>query len=261
MAMTEKALRELIIAYGARMVEAGLGGDLVIDISARSAESILITPNRAQYSFLRPAMIALMPLGGEYGAWKGPMKPSSEWRIHLDIARARPDVGAVVRFQSPYATALAMAHKSIPAVHSTIALFGSPVIRCANYAPFGTKELAVLALEGLGQGHAVLLGNYGALTTGGSLAAALARASELENLARLYAIALSFGRPAVLSDEEVGRIAERLKANGADIEARMAPIAKTKAKTPAKGERAASKRGAKKKSPRRKAGAVNAPGR
>jgi L-fuculose-phosphate aldolase len=89
MATTEKALRESIVALGGRVVEAGLGGGLVGDISARSAESILITPSGAQYSSLRPAMIALMPLGGEYGAWAGPMKPSGEWRIHLDIARAR----------------------------------------------------------------------------------------------------------------------------------------------------------------------------
>ena len=156
---------------------------------------MLITPNGASSAGLRPPMIALMPLAGEYGAWKGPMKPASEWRIHLDIARARPDVGAVVRFQSPYATALAMARKAIPAAHPMIALFGAPIIRCAKYAPAGGKELAGLTLEALDKGHAVLLGNYCALTTGATLEAALIRARELETLARLYAIALTLGRP------------------------------------------------------------------
>jgi hypothetical protein len=47
------------------------------------------------------------------------------------------------------------------------------------------------------------------------------RAQELETLARLYAIALSVGRPAILSDQEVARIAERLKSNGAAVEARI----------------------------------------
>ncbi len=241
MATTERALRESIIAHGARIVEAGLGGAPAGDISARLSDTILITPSGAQYGALRPQTIAAMPLAGEYGAWKGPMKPSGEWRIHLDVARARPDVGAIIRFQSPYATALAMARKPIPAAHSMIALFGAPVVRCARYAPIGTKDLAVLTLEALGDGHAVLLGNYGALTTGGTLETALTRAIELETLARLYAIALSIGRPAVLSDEEVARIAERLKTSGADIEARIAPPpAKTKgrttAKRPAKGK-------------------------
>ena len=151
MATTEKAVRESIIARGATVVAAGLGGAFVGDISARFKDSLLITPSGPNYSDLRPAMITRMPLVGEYGAWKGPRKPTGEWRIHLDIVRARPDIGAIVRFQSPYATALAMARKPIPAAHSMIALFGAPLVRCAKYAPAGTKELAGLTLEALHQ--------------------------------------------------------------------------------------------------------------
>ncbi len=244
MATTEKALRESIVAHGARIVASGLGDAPNGDISARLSDSLLITPSGANYASLRPAMITLMPLVGEYGAWAGPIKPSGEWRIHLDIARARPDIGAIVRFQSPYATALAIARKPIPAAHSMIALFGGPIVRCAKYAPAGTKELAGLTLEALDRGHAVLLSNYGALTTGATLEAALVRAQGLETFARLYAIALSIGRPAILSDEEVGRIAERFKSNGADVDARIAPPAKSgaKAEAAAKGKRIARKR-------------------
>ena len=238
MAATEKALRESIVALGARISAAGLGEAPSSDISARSGDSLLITPNLAGYANLRPGMIALMPVAGEYGAWKGPLKPTNEWRVHLDIARARPDVGAVVRFQSPYATALAMAQKPILAVHSMIALFGGPAVRCARYAPIGTKELASLAVEALGENHAALLGNYGALATGATLEAALIRAQELETLARLYTIALAVGRPAVLADEEVARIVERFKANGGGVDARLAPPLKVKAKkAPAKAKR------------------------
>ena len=243
MAATEKALRESIIASAATIVTAGLDGPLGGDISARLDDSLLITPSGANYAALRPAMIARMPLVGEYGAWKGPMKPTGEWRIHLDIVRARPDIRAIVRFQSPYATALAMARKPIAAAHSMIALFGAPIVRCAKYAPAGTKELAGLTLEALDQGHAVLLSNYCALATGATLEAALVRARELETLARLYAIALSLGRPAILSDEEVGRIGERLKSNGVGVEARIAALVETgRKKAPAKAKRIARKR-------------------
>ena len=230
MATTEKALRESMIANGANVVAAGLGGALMGDISARFKNSLLITPSGADYARLRPTMIARMPLVGEYGAWKGPMKPTGEWRIHLEIVRARPDIGGIVRFQSPYATALAMARKPILAAHSMIALFGGPIVRCAKYAPAGTKELAGLTVEALDQSHAVLLSNYCALTTGPTLDAALVRAQELETLARLYAITLSLGRPAILSDEEVGRIGERLKSNGADVRARVAALVERRAK-------------------------------
>ena len=244
MATTEKAVRESIIARGATVVAAGLGGALVGDISARFKDSLLITPSGANYGDLRPATIARMPLVGEYGAWKGPRKPTGEWRIHLDIVRARPDIGAIVRFQSPYATALAMARKPIPAAHSMIALFGAPIVRCAKYAPAGTKELAGLTLEALDQSHAVLLSNYCALTTGPTLEAALVRARELETLARLYAIALSLGRPAILSDEEVGRIGERLKSTGAMLRRALQRLLKPSRnpRRPAKAKRVTRKR-------------------
>jgi L-fuculose-phosphate aldolase len=134
-----------------------------------------------------------------------------------------------------------------------IALFGAPEIKCAKYAPTGGKDLADLTLEALGSGHAALIGNFGALTTGGTIEAAVARVFELETLARLYAFTLMVGKPRVLADEEVFRIMERLKGAGGDIESlttvsALEPIeAKAKPKRalgrPAKGKRAVSKRG------------------
>ncbi len=241
--MSEKMLRLSVLAHFERLTTAGFGGPYTSDISVRWLDSLLVTPASVP-AVWRPAAIARMALAGEYGAWKGPLAPSSEWRVHLDIARARPDVGAILRFQSPYATALAMAQKAIPAAHPAIALFGASVIRCSKYAPPGAKELAVVALEALGGGHAALLGNYGALTTGATLEAAFARAIELERLARLYAIALSVGRPAVLTDDEAQRVGERLKAAGADINSRVAPSSakKTTAKSAPKPKRVARKR-------------------
>ena len=74
-----------------------------------------------------------------------------------------------------------------------------------------------------------------ARSTARTLEAALARAIELESLARLYAIALSVGCPTILSDEEVLPIAERRKAYGGDIEVWIsAPVAREKTKAPAK---------------------------
>ncbi len=248
MPTSEKMLRTALLTHRERLAAMGFGGPYTSDISVRSGELILITPE-GDHAPWRPPVIARMPLAGEYGAWKGPQKPSAEWRLHLDIARGRPDVGAILRFQSPYATALAMTRKSIPAAHPAIALFGAASVRCAKYAPAGTKELAQLALEALGEGHAALLGNYGALTTGATLEAAFARAIELERIARLYAIALSVGHAAILTDAEVLRVSERLKASGADVEDRISPPAAAKAASrgAAKAKGAARKRMARKR--------------
>jgi L-fuculose-phosphate aldolase len=222
------------------------------NISARLGEALLITPSAIPYDAMRPEMIALMPLGGEYGAWSGRYKPSTEWRFHLDIMRARPDIGAIVHCHPTYATALSILHKPIAAAHYMIAIFGGPNVRCTPYAPYGTKELSDLAVAGLEGRNGLLLANHGMIATGATLAEAMWRTRELETLAKMYYLALAVGRPVVLSDDEVMRIVERFKSYGRGPEAKVKPRAPRKKSRPAKktGAKAASaagKRGLKKK--------------
>ena len=235
------------------MTAAGLSDGTSGNISARLDASLLITPSAIPYDALRPELLATMPLNGEYGAWAGRLKPSSEWRFHLDIMRARPDVGAIVHSHPPYCTTLAELNRPILAAHYMIAAFGGPVIECVRYAPYGTKELSDLALAGLGPRHAVLLGNHGAIVVGPDLETAMARALQLEQLARLYYLAICVGRPAILADEEIARIVERFKSYGGGAEAQkaLAPP-KKRARGKAKAKAAAVKRGAKKKAARKK---------
>jgi L-fuculose-phosphate aldolase len=155
-----------------------------------------------------------MPLSGDYGAFKGPCKPSSEWRFHLDIMRARPDVGSIVHTHAMYATILSILRKPIPAVHYMIAAFGGPTITCTDYAPFGTTELSSLAVEGLADRNGVLLGNHGMIATGSDLGQAMWRAVELETLARMYFHVMVAGKPVILPDDEIMRITERFRAYG-----------------------------------------------
>jgi L-fuculose-phosphate aldolase len=253
MPVREKDLRVAIIAQYRAMNAAGLNLGTAGNISARVGDKVLITPSGIPYDALKPPMIAAMPIAGEYGAWSGPMKPSSEWRFHLDIMRARADVGAVAHFHPPYCSALAMLHKPILAAHYMIALFGGPIVKCVKYAPYGTKELADLVVEGLGDRHAVLLGNHGALTTGATLAGAMRRAVELENLARMYYMAIAAGRPAILSDDEVMQTIERFKSY-ADVDAPIvSAVSQKRAKAKTVKPRKVAGPGRKKAGPRKKA--------
>lgn len=235
MAIKEKELRAAILAESRALNSSGLNLGTAGNISVRSGGDMLITPSAVPYDAMRPEMIAKMPLAGEYGAWSGPMKPSSEWRFHLDIMRARSDVNAVVHFHPPYGCALAMLHKPILAAHYMIALFGGAIVKCTKYAPYGTKELSDFAVEGLGERHAVLLGNHGAIVTAGTLTGAMRRAFELENLARTYYMAIAVGRPAILSDDEIMRTVERFKAYGGGVDApTLAPAPKKRTRRKAK---------------------------
>ena len=252
MALKEKALRTAVVAQSRALNASGINQGSSGNISARVDDAMLITPSAVPYDLMRPEMLALMPLNGEYGAWSGPLKPSSEWRFHLDIMRARPDVGAIVHCHPPYGTALAMLNKPILAAHYMIALFGGPVIECVKYAPYGTKELSDLVVAGLADRHGVLLGNHGAIATGATLESAMHRAIELEALARMYYLAIAVGRPAILSDDEVMRTVERFKTYGANPDAQYVAPALPK-KRAGKAKTVTSKKTtSKKKTPARK---------
>jgi L-fuculose-phosphate aldolase len=220
--MKEKNLRAAIIAQCRALNALGLNQGMAGNISARTGAAMLITPSAIPYDLMQPEMLAKMPLDGEYGVWSGRCKPSSEWRFHLDIMRARPEVGAIVHCHATYATVLSMLHKPIPAAHYMIAAFGGPMVRCTPYAPYGTKELAELAVAGLEGRTGVLLGNHGMIATGASLEDAMWRASELETLAKMYYLALAAGQSVILSDDEIMHTVERFKGYGRGPEAEVA---------------------------------------
>ena len=211
MTSEERELRQAICEQARWMNDSGLNQGTSGNISARCGDRMLITPSATPYEAMEPEMIAAMPLDGTDGAWEGPIKPSTEWRFHLDILRARPDTGAVVHTHSTYATTLAIAGREIPACHYMIAAFGGTDVRCAPYATFGTQELSRHAIAALQDRTACLLANHGMIATGPSLAKAMWLAVELETIAKQYYLSLLIGGPNLLSDDQ---IAETLKAFG-----------------------------------------------
>jgi L-fuculose-phosphate aldolase len=195
--------RIALIEAARSMAGLGINQGTAGNISVRTAEGMLITPSAIPYDEMTPEMVALMTLDGDYGAFEGPRRPSSEWRFHLDIMRARPEVGAIVHTHAPYATAISMTRRSIPPCHYMITRFGGGDVRCADYALFGSAELSVNALAALAGRRACLLANHGFIATGADLPAAMAAAVELEALSKQYILSLSIGGPVLLSDAEI----------------------------------------------------------
>ena len=200
--MDEHTLRQSIIDSCLEMNATGLNQGTSGNISVRFGDRMLITPSAVPYTQMTPDLIAALPLDhGE--AWEGPRKPSSEWRFHLDILNARPEIGAVVHAHPTYCTALAMLREDIPAAHYMIAAFGGTTVRCSPFSIFGTAELSRHAVAALEDRTACLLANHGAIAIGATLEAAMWRMVELETLARQYAIARQIGEPVILSDDDI----------------------------------------------------------
>jgi L-fuculose-phosphate aldolase len=198
----EQREREAIVAASRRLVALGLNRGASGNISVRFGDGLLVTPSGVPPDRLEAGAIVAM---GRDGTWSGPLKPSSEWRIHRDILGARPEIGAVVHAHPPYATAFAICGQDIPAVHYMIALAGGPSVRCAPYATFGTAELSAAALAALEARTCCLLANHGTIATGQNLDGAMHLAVELEELCRQYAIALTIRTPNILPDDEITR--------------------------------------------------------
>ena len=210
----EKALRQAIVDKCRWMNAEGLNQGTSGNISARLGDRLLITPTAIPYEVMQPEMICAMPVDGDYGSWDGPLKPSSEWRFHLDIMRARPDVGAIVHTHSTYATIIAITRREIPACHYMIAAFGGSTIRCAPYARYGTKELSTYAVEALRDRTGCLLGSHGMIALGEGLDKAMWAAVELETLAKQYYHSLLIGGPTILTDEQIAETAAAMQGYG-----------------------------------------------
>ena len=203
MTETEETLRAKIVEKARWMNEIGLNQGTSGNISARADKNMLITPTAIPYETMRPDMLAAMPLEGEYGAFEGPLTPSTEWRFHLDLLRARPEFNAIVHTHSTFATVLGIARKKIPACHYMVAVFGGNDVRVADYATYGTKALADNVLKAMQGRNGCLIANHGMIAAGKNLDHAMWLAVELETIAKQYYHSLLIGGPVILPDAAI----------------------------------------------------------
>lgn len=211
--MSELKLREEIVAVAQAIDKAGFCPSKSGNVSARFEGGMLITPSGLPYAQTKPEDLIQLKLDGTVVS--GSRKPSSEWPFHVEIYKARPDAQAIVHTHSPRATALSCARRGIPAFHYMIALCGGADVRCADYATFGTPELAENAVKALEGRKAVLLANHGIIALGASLAGAHTIVAEVENLAGQYLDLLASGlEPVILDAAEMERVSAKFAGYG-----------------------------------------------
>jgi L-fuculose-phosphate aldolase len=225
-----------VVAVAQALDAAGLMPNKSGNVSVRSPGGFLITPAGTPYAELTAESLVELSLddrgngdtpvfpsgaagtSGAVAAGKPGMspisRPSSEWRMHGAIYRARADVNAIVHTHSPHATALACAGLGIPPFHYMIALAGGDV-RCMPYATFGTAELAGNAVRGLEGRRATLLANHGVIAVGPTLQVARAVALEVENLAAQWLTLRAAGlEPRLLEPDELTRVVAKFAGYG-----------------------------------------------
>lgn len=205
-------LRDTLIATARRMSELGLTPGTSGNVSVRTSHGLLITPSAIPYSDLVPDDVVDIRSDGTIRP--GQRTPSTEWQLHRDILASRTDCEAVVHTHSLFCTTIACLRRPIPAIHYMIALANSDEIPCAEYATFGSPELARNVVAALAEGRAALLANHGMVALGDSLASALKLAAEIETLAAQYWHALQVGTPVILDREELTRVRAKFATYG-----------------------------------------------
>ncbi len=211
--MLEYAKKELV-KYGKLIIEAGLtkgtGGNF--SIFDRESSLMAITPSGVPYMSMREEDIVIMDLDGNIV--EGDLKPSSEYQMHSIVYKNRKDVNAMVHLHSKFAATVSTLRKPIPAVDYLVAFSGGKEVPIAEYATYGTKELAENAMKAMGDLNAVLLANHGLNVVGPNMMTAFAVAEQLEFCAELYVRAKSMGEPVILDDEEMTMMVKRFENYG-----------------------------------------------
>ncbi|WP_374123746.1 L-fuculose-phosphate aldolase [Leptotrichia hongkongensis] len=205
--------REQVIEYSLKLLSEGLTNGTAGNVSIfnRKKGLVAISPTGVNYSELTPEMISVVDLNGKL--IEG-LKPSSELEMHMILYRNREDVNAVIHTHPVYTTVLACLREDLPAIDYMIAVTGATKVRCAEYASYGTKELAENAYKAMGSSLAVILANHGLTTAGKDIANAFNITVQVEYISNLYIKARNIGEPIILPDNEMNSMLERFKTYG-----------------------------------------------
>jgi L-fuculose-phosphate aldolase len=167
-------------------------------------DRLITTPKNVSKGFMAPDMLVVTDLAG--AKIEGTREASSELKMHLEVYRQRPDVGAVVHAHPATATGFAVA--GVPLTRAVLAevittLGGIPI---AEYATPSTAELPAAIREYIKAHDGLLLANHGALAVAGDLFTAYHRMETIEHFARISLVARQLGREHLLSRDEVARL-------------------------------------------------------
>ncbi|MFH1039041.1 MAG: class II aldolase/adducin family protein [PVC group bacterium] len=207
MMSSEFAVRKEMVEIGRRMYEKELVAATDGNLSFRCSENeILITPSGSCLGFLKASDLVL--IDGEGRPRSSGMKPTSEYRLHLEVYRQREDVRAIVHGHPPLCTAFSVAGEGLDRCVLPEVVFTLGAIPTTAYGTPTTDEPPRVIRDYIGRCDAMILDRHGTLTVGRGLTDAYYKLEKLEHTARIILAAKTLGRVRVLSREQVERLME-----------------------------------------------------
>ena len=202
-------VRKDVIETGAKLSQSLLIRSSEGNLSVRLDDSsFLISPSGSKLCELIDDDLVVVNFDGSHSTGQC---PSSEWQFHKDIYLTKKNAQAVIHTHSDYATALACLREDLPAFHYMIAIAGGNVVRCCDYAVFGSEILSMNILSALEDRKACLIANHGLISWGTSLEEAYTITREIEALCKQYLITRSAGTVSLLNEREMREVIDKFK--------------------------------------------------
>ncbi len=180
------AARKDICAAGLRLVKEGLVARSWGNISIRINESTMaITPSGVKYEDVRPELIVVINIHD--GSYEGNVKPSGENKLHSEIYRSRPELGAIIHTHQINASVCSAARKEVPVLSSANRkILAADLISCGAYGLPGTKKLTTESVSAVKGSLCALMANHGAVCMGKDIEQAFTVSRILEKICGEY---------------------------------------------------------------------------
>lgn len=178
---------------------AGTSGNISM---MENEDSYYITPSGLSYEKMQEDDIVKIYKDGK--PYEKNQRPSSEWRMHLEIYKAYPTYKAVVHTHSTFATSFAVSRVKIPLILIEMKPFLGGQLRVAPFKEAGSVELAQTIIPYLKDRTACLMANHGVVACGRNLEEAFTSAEYVEDAAKIYFNSLLIGKPYILEDNKKG---------------------------------------------------------
>lgn len=193
------------MALGCRILAAEDVGDFVWGhVSARDPTGRGVWMKAANLGFDEITVDDVILVSWAGDVLEGDGRRHSEYAIHTELMRARPDVAAVVHAHAPWAVAFASTRRPLRPLSHEGTLFVPPEI--ARFTETGdlitTRELGASLARTVGGRNAALMVHHGVVTCGPDVASAVMTCVFLERACRGNMRAYAAGGPETWSSDE-----------------------------------------------------------
>ncbi|NJE76552.1 aldolase [Thermococcus sp. ES12] len=178
-----RAIKAQLVKYSRLAHERGLTAAFGGNMSIRKGNLVFIKATGAVMDDMTGEQIAVIDMKGRQVSG---VRPSSEYRLHLEIYHKRPEVTAIAHLHPPYSiTASTIIDVELPIItpEAEIYLKRIPIV---PFRPAGTEELARIVAETICHSDAAIMENHGIVTVGRSLREAFYKAELVEESAKLW---------------------------------------------------------------------------